>query len=63
MLREAHHHVPQHRAVQVMFDVGEPMSRAHDGRALPDHRIGQPYAVRRRAILDVLLHRPSRVLA
>src|SRR4029079_4449465 len=49
-------HVTKDWALEIVFEMGEPMRRAHNCRPLADYGIGKAYAVWRDAVLDVLLH-------
>ena len=52
----AKEHVTKDWALEIVFEMGEPMRRAHNCRPLADYGIGKAYAVWRDAVLDVLLH-------
>src|SRR5262249_53362234 len=56
LMCSAKEHVTEDWTLEIVFEMGEPMRRAHNCRSLADYRIGKAYAVWRDAVLDVLLH-------
>src|SRR5262249_16238946 len=56
LMCSAEEHVTEDWAFEVVFEMREPMRRAHNCRPLADYRIGKACAVWRDAVLNVLLH-------
>src|SRR3569833_1509540 len=56
-VREAEHKVPLDRAAQVVIEMGEPVWRADDRRAVSEQSVSEPPPVRGSAKANFLLHR------
>src|SRR5262249_50075231 len=56
LMCSAKEHVTEDWTLEIVFEMGEPMRRAHNCRPLADYGIGKAYAVWRDAVLNVLLH-------